>query len=144
MSSFFCYQKKIQFYETDLMGIVHHSNYLRYCEEARVAWALEKGLITRVDKGSASQLAVLETWVKHLRPLKFAEDLRVDLQVRAQGARMEFQYKLWGGESTNTLCALAKTHHVNLSSDFKPRRFSERAAEIIGREKWIETWLLNL
>ena len=29
------YGRKIQYYETDRMGIVHHSNYIRWMEEAR-------------------------------------------------------------------------------------------------------------
>ena len=30
------YEHKVQYYETDGMGIVHHSNYIRWFEEARV------------------------------------------------------------------------------------------------------------
>ena len=30
------YDHKVQYYETDGMGIVHHSNYIRWFEEARV------------------------------------------------------------------------------------------------------------
>ena len=30
------YQHKVQYYETDKMGIVHHSNYVRWMEEARI------------------------------------------------------------------------------------------------------------
>ena len=30
------YGRKIQYYETDRMGIVHHSNYIRWMEEARI------------------------------------------------------------------------------------------------------------
>lgn len=29
------YQHKVQYYETDKMGIVHHSNYIRWMEEVR-------------------------------------------------------------------------------------------------------------
>ena len=29
------YEHKVQYYETDQMGIVHHSNYIRWFEEAR-------------------------------------------------------------------------------------------------------------
>lgn len=29
------YVRKVQYYETDRMGIVHHSNYIRWMEEAR-------------------------------------------------------------------------------------------------------------
>ena len=30
------YEHKAQYYETDRMGIIHHSNYIRWFEEARV------------------------------------------------------------------------------------------------------------
>lgn len=30
------YQHTVQYYETDRMGITHHSNYIRWMEEARV------------------------------------------------------------------------------------------------------------
>ena len=30
------YKHKVHYYETDKMGIVHHSNYIRWMEEARV------------------------------------------------------------------------------------------------------------
>ena len=29
---------RVPFFETDAMGIVHHANYVRYLELARVAW----------------------------------------------------------------------------------------------------------
>ena len=29
---------RVGFHETDAMGIVHHANYLRFCENARVVW----------------------------------------------------------------------------------------------------------
>ena len=34
----YSYFHKIQYYETDKMGIVHHSNYFRWMEEARLEW----------------------------------------------------------------------------------------------------------
>ena len=37
MDKFFSYQHRIQYYETDGMRIVHHSNYIRWMEEARIA-----------------------------------------------------------------------------------------------------------
>ena len=30
------YEHKTQYYETDQMGIIHHSNYIRWMEEARM------------------------------------------------------------------------------------------------------------
>ena len=30
------YERQVKYYETDKMGVVHHSNYIRWFEEARV------------------------------------------------------------------------------------------------------------
>ena len=37
------YERRVQYYETDKMGIVHHSNYIRWFEEARTALMEEGG-----------------------------------------------------------------------------------------------------
>ena len=34
----FTYTHKVNYYETDRMGVTHHSNYIRFTEEARVAY----------------------------------------------------------------------------------------------------------
>ena len=41
------YSRSVNYYETDQMGIVHHSNYIRYFEEARLQWMDEIGLSYR-------------------------------------------------------------------------------------------------
>ena len=38
------YSRDVNYYETDRMGVIHHSNYLRILEEARMAW-MEANLI---------------------------------------------------------------------------------------------------
>ncbi len=42
----FKYERKINYYETDKMGIVHHSNYIRYLEEARCEYLKKIGFQT--------------------------------------------------------------------------------------------------
>ena len=32
----FVYKRRAQYHETDQMGIIHHSNYVKWMEEARV------------------------------------------------------------------------------------------------------------
>ena len=34
----YIFERKINYYETDKMGVVHHSNYIRFLEEARSRW----------------------------------------------------------------------------------------------------------
>lgn len=38
------FERKINYYETDKMGVVHHSNYIRYLEEARCFWLEKEGI----------------------------------------------------------------------------------------------------
>lgn len=90
----FLYTRRIKFYETDLMKIVHHSNYLRFCEEARVEWAISKGLMTYQQPNGAFQLAVLETKVKHLKPCLFGDDLAILVQAEMSGVKVRFQYRI--------------------------------------------------
>lgn len=41
------YLHKVQYYETDKMGIAHHSNYIRWMEEARwIFWKKSAGVLT--------------------------------------------------------------------------------------------------
>lgn len=37
------YERRAQYYETDQMGVVHHSNYIRWFEEARVFFMDQMG-----------------------------------------------------------------------------------------------------
>lgn len=91
----FTYWRRVNFYETDLMRIVHHSNYLRFCEEARVDWALKKGLIEYQQPNSAYQLAVLETRVQHVKPAVFGDQLKICVQARLEKIRIIFQYRIY-------------------------------------------------
>ena len=34
----YCYRRKAQYHETDQMGVIHHANYVKWMEEARVAY----------------------------------------------------------------------------------------------------------
>ncbi|MBX3034988.1 MAG: acyl-CoA thioesterase [Bdellovibrionaceae bacterium] len=136
----FVHRHLVQFYETDLMGIIHHSNYLRFYEEARVAWAHAQGLIDYQQPGSAAHFAVLETQVKHLRPGRFGDSLEIDVQARRDGVRVIFQYRLRrGGE----VLSVAETRHVPLSAELKPIRLPLPIKTVLEKETWTETWLLN-
>ncbi len=128
---------KVQFYETDQMGIVHHSNYLRFCEEARVAWAHNRGLIDYQKPQSAAHFAVLETQVKHLKPAFFGDDLKIMVQARGKGIRIEFQYKIL---KEDVVLILAQTIHVPLNADLKPIKISQEMKRILEGEIWKEIW----
>ena len=43
MSKIKPYDRSVYYYETDRMQIVHHSNYIRWIEEARLDWMKQIG-----------------------------------------------------------------------------------------------------
>ena len=136
----FTYRRRVAFVDTDAMGVTHHVNYLRYCEEARVAWMREHGLTHTHFPKSDHVLAVLETRVRHLRASTFDDELEVRLQVRREGLKIHFQYALArDGERV----AEAETIHIPVDAELKPRRPDRDLIQHLEKEKWTETWLSN-
>ena len=41
------YERQVKYYETDKIGVVHHSNYIRWCEEARVEFMRDNDISYR-------------------------------------------------------------------------------------------------
>lgn len=139
----FSISHEVKFYETDLMGIVHHSNYLRFFEEVRVAWARAKGIVDYQKPETASFLAVVDTAVKHKKPCFFGDHLRVDIEGKMEGVLILFQYRLVK-ESNNEVAAYGKTSHVGLNKDYKIQRLKPELVKLLEKEIWTETWHLNL
>ena len=76
--------------ETDAMGIVHHSRYLPYLEEARVEYLRHLGHPYVELRAEGVDYAVLEVFVQYRQPLRFDESVRVHLRVGA-ATRATFQ-----------------------------------------------------
>lgn len=133
----FEYQRRVHVYETDLMGIVHHSNYLRFCEEARVEWCNKNSLIDSDDKAVFS-LTVTETKVKHVKPARYADLLTIQTRTRTEGVRLFFQYRIL---VDGKIVCLAETVHCNLDLNFKVKRLNPEIIKLVEKEIWTETWL---
>lgn len=133
----FEYQRIVHVYETDLMGIVHHSNYLRFCEEARVQWCINKKVLDASNR-TVFGLTVVETRVRHLSPARYADQIQIFVQAKAQQARVIFQYILKVGDKE---VARVETTHCRLDENFKVLRLEKKMTDILKEEIWTETWL---
>jgi len=139
MPEAFCFTHNVCFWETDAMGVSHHSNYLKYFEMARVAWLREKGLLDQHYPYADMALAVIESNCKHCRPTRFGETINIYLQVRRDGIRVQFQYAIYsaaGGE----LIATGDTVLVPINSQLRPTKLSQPLIKVMEQEKWIEIW----
>lgn len=83
------FERKINYYETDKMGIVHHSNYIRYLEEARTFWLREVGMPFEVLEKNGITIPVLKVECEYKHHVTFAEIIRIEVFVKEyNGVRM--------------------------------------------------------
>jgi len=86
----FNHRIRVRFAETDAMGIVHHSRYLPYLEETRVAYLRHLGHPYAEMRSDGVDYAVLECFVQYRQPLRFDEEVDVHLRL-ASATRTSFQ-----------------------------------------------------
>lgn len=120
------------------MGIVHHANYLKFLEEARVAWAFAHKLIRYEQPETAAHFAVLATRVRHLKPAKFGDDLEIDVEAKREGVRVLFQYRI---RKNGEIICVGETDHVPLDKDLRPLKLSKEMRATLENRLWTETWL---
>ena len=104
------YKHTVQYYETDKMGIVHHSNYIRWMEEARVYYLKEIG--QDYDKleamGVVSPVAGVD--VKYKVATKFPEEITIDVGIEQySGVRLCFKYVMKNANG-KTVCTARSEH----------------------------------
>ncbi len=78
-------KRRVQFYETDMAGIVHFSWFFRYMEEAEHAMWREAGL--SIAGGSGVAWPRIEASFDFHRPLKFEDEFEVHLRIVGKDAR---------------------------------------------------------
>jgi acyl-CoA thioester hydrolase len=98
---------RVRFCDTDLMGIVHHANYLAYFEMGRVEW-LRKRAVTYSDWTLRGiHLPVVDASVRYRAPARFDDCLTIDTRlVELRAASLRFEYRL---ERDDTLLAEGST-----------------------------------
>ena len=90
---------RVRFAETDAMGIVHHSRYLPYFEEARVAYLRHVGHPYDEVRAAGVEMAVLEAFVHYRKPLEFDDVCDVHVTIAAlERATFQMAYLLTVGE----------------------------------------------
>ncbi len=77
----FTYRRRVQFYETDAQGVVHHSNYFRYFEEARGELLRDRGLPYSRMREEGFEVVLLEAKCEWKKPLIYDEEFSVELKV---------------------------------------------------------------
>jgi len=111
------YKKRVSFHETDCMGVVHHSSYIKYFEDARVNFLHLKNLANLHSPNADFVLAVTRVEVDYLKPLTLQQEFEVLIEVEHKGRLgYIFNYEI---RSDENLYVTGKTQHVGLNSSLK-------------------------
>ena len=94
------YLHNAKYYETDQMGIIHHSNYIRWFEEARIDYMNQIGL-TYKKMMYFDDLAIIEVKI-----------------TKYTGVRFACEYKIYNQK--HTLCTTGNSNHCFTDRSGRP------------------------
>ena len=128
------YTHKVQYYETDKMGITHHSNYIKWMEEARIDFLEQIGFgYDRVEAlGIISPVVSVEC--KYKAVTKFPEEVEIAVFVESfNGVRLTLGYDMKNAEG-KTVC-IAKSEHCFMNDEGKIINIAKAAVQFYDAVK---------
>lgn len=133
----FTYERNVNYYETDQMGIVHHSNYIRYMEEARLA-LLEKLSLSYAGMEEIGLLIpVLSASCTYKIPFRYGEEFIVSVYpIQFNGVKLTLGYKFYGTDEK--LHSFGETSHCFVDTAMRPISLKKLHPEIyIELQDWV-------
>jgi acyl-CoA thioester hydrolase len=128
------FKRPVNYYETDRMGVVHHSNYLRYLEEARYVWMEDMNLPYPEFEKQGVIIPCTKAEETFLNFLRYGDVFSVHMEMyKFTGLRMLFRYEVYN-ENTGELCLKAETiHYTTTREDYKPTSIKRSHPELYDK-----------
>ena len=114
------YIHKVQYYETDKMGITHHSNYVRWMEEARIEFLDQIGwsYVRMEEEGIISPVLAVNCRYKH--STTFSDEISVTVKVKEfKGVRLILEYTM-KNRKDDFVVLTGTTEHCFLNTQSRP------------------------
>ncbi len=114
------YKRDVKYYETDKMGIVHHSNYVRWFEEARMDFLGEIGYPYDKMEEMGIVSPVLAVSCKYKSVIKFGEKVDIETNVVSfNGIKLVLSYVI-KRLGTDEITTVGESEHCFVDEQFKP------------------------
>lgn len=111
------YVRKVQYYETDRMGVVHHANYIRWMEEARIDFMDQLGFPYAAMEEQGVLSPVKSVSCEYKRPCTFGDEIRIIVSVADfNGVVLTIRYQMGKVSDGETVCE-ARSEHVFLNKE---------------------------
>ena len=123
------FERKINYYETDRMGVVHHSNYIRYLEEARCFWLEQVGMPFSLLEENGITIPVLGISCTYKYHVTFDDVIQIHCFVKEySGVRITIGYEVTN-KKTGKIVLLGESMHCFTNKDLKPMNLKKDAPE---------------
>ena len=126
------YIHKVHYYETDKMGITHHSNYIRFMEEARMNYLAENGFtMARLEaEGIASPVVSLNCEYKI--PTTYDDEIEIEVKLTGYtGVKISLSYVM-RNIRTGDIVAEAGSVHCFIDAAGRPVAVKKYSPELDG------------
>ena len=126
----YIYLRKAQYHETDQMGIIHHSNYVKWMEEARLDLMDQIGLNYRQMEDMEIISPVLSISVEYHSMVHFDDTVVIYTKLlKYNGIKMDVEYRMTDKE-TGELRTTGKSSHCFLNRSGRPISLKRSYPEI--------------
>lgn len=123
------FERKVNYYETDRMGVVHHSNYIRFLEEARCSWLEQIGMSYSLLEENGITIPVLGVNCTYKQHVTFEDTIQIHTFVKEyNGVRMMVGYEVKDKKNGN-IVLLGETRHCFTNKNLKPINLKKHAPE---------------
>ena len=122
------YIRRVHYYETDMMGVVHHANYIHWMEEARIEFMDQIGFpyAAMEQRGILSPVKSLSCGYK--TPCTFGDTVSVFVSVASfNGVVMAIRYRM--RKEDGSLVCEARSEHVFLTREGRFVRMKQKMPE---------------
>ena len=127
------YIHQAQYYETDQMGIIHHSNYIRWMEEARIAYMDELGFPYKKVEEAGIISPVLSVQCDYKAMTYFGDRVCIDVKLSSfRGVKDEISYEMRDVKS-GELRASATSAHCDLGMNGRPSNIKKELPELYAK-----------
>lgn len=126
----FTYKRIINYYETDKMGIVHHSNYIRFLEEARCRWLENIDVSMEYIESQGYTIPTLEVNCKYKHHVTSGDVILIKPRISEfNGVRMTVSYDVIE-EKSGKVVIEAWTKHCFTDKSLRPINIKKKDKKI--------------
>ena len=130
---------RVRFVETDLMAVVHHSNYLRWFEMGRVAYLRACGVNLLDLMAEDIVFPITEVHAKYKNSLTFDDDFEIQAFMQdLNKAKMDFSYKIIRSKD-QVVCVEGVTRNLFTNKQGKiirlPAKWFEKIKDVASKDQ---------